>query len=1550
MKYRWVFSEGGLDIECHPIVDDDAAIDFQQQTNEVFYRAKLNGSLAFRFEFDDIIAKGYNHEHIIVLQWYDEADTTWKEVWRGRFALTDCEIDFDTKTITVQPETQDRYTNVLDHLEDEYNLLKLAPVQQPVNILIRPLLQVYALNDSSISNCIGNNTWVASCDSVGIADIANYHFSLNIERIAFVVHFNSGWTHGEQTVVLFGEPNYDYDHVIDGIHRAFYVTGKYYNTFYDEYRDMQVLAGLTQYPDESTFGLCLQVDGQTGTTMTFTFEKDNAGTSPAVYISPSITSVADANAQWDKIYSRVLLQTELSEWPLPSDTLHDLASDDMAGANLNYNKVSSALIANVVTSSTTQEEPTEWGMSYDDQYFTKPSSIFHLSPVGQSLWKYISYWYYLTAPQSTLDNVAAQRTIKDAYKVPSILLRLFQKSGMSPIAGLISRVLNGNNDYVGDAFFLCMTPKSNVISSYYDTPAQNAPITLQKMLSMLKQAYKIYWHIDENGYIHFEHISYYDNGQSYTETTPTLLVDLESQLHTNTKNNKVFGQNKVKFDKADMPELYTFGWADAQTKVFDGWQIKGLDAYVSKGQSEEKLIGDFDTDVDFVLSSPNDVSKEGFFLFACPCSGGVIHWGMDVQKFIVTDENGEQYDVSIQNADGAFYKIHNSYWRYQLPCENVNINNKNTTAITTGRFKVQSVEFADVVMAEILKNVDECMKVIRTQQGDGHIKNLSINLNSLKAKGDLVFNFIGRWYYLRGTALGASIKITINGEQVEIEVDSNSFIYRYSEPITSLTFDAADVFLVDFADTDRLENLTSADNMFNGCAELVAVDFDSKDFAAVVSANNMFKDCAALTTLICPDNSTWKPDLDFTDCPLLTADSLYDLIGFLYLYNTGTHTITPNTTMWQALDSAVQDDIIAKAQAKGWNIAIPAQYSIIGYSGASTVYVTINGLAVEIEVTGGAWHYDYNTPITSISFENDADITSVDFSLCDGLAGLTSLNDAFKNCSSLTTVIFTNCDLSNVASASDCFANCTSLATLTIPSNTWKPDVDLSATAIAYAEMSNVVSGLYTYTSGTHTITFNSTIWDALSVAQQQTIFDAAQLKWWTTNAVAVVYYIRGTSTAVTETFTLQFIDDDTQAVTTETITCAVDGNGNWEYSYMHKKIYSLSYFAQNNSTATSIDFSNSDHLTECVLLDYAFENVPNAVLDFTGCTFEKVTDCTNAFHTFVGSLSFPSATFEKATSCYQMFSSYYITSVSLPNATFAEATTALSMFGTLNASNALTSVNISNATFAACTNCFAMFRNLQSLTSVDLSSATFAMVTNCVEMFLECTALISINLSSATFASLTTAKRMFQNTTALTTLTWSNNLNLNNLQYMGQRGAHYGMFGGCGLPTIDLSGQTLPNVIDASSAFRVSATTTSINLHDATFANLQNADSIFWGYYDDARAILTSIDMTNATFEKVIYSVRTFERLKSLTNLSLSVQNTAILKTSTAANASIYAGNSPLTYQSMLNLANWVSNLTGYSAHTLTYKASAWNALSTAEQNNIDTILSGKNWTRAIA
>jgi uncharacterized protein YjbI with pentapeptide repeats len=137
----------------------------------------------------------------------------------------------------------------------------------------------------------------------------------------------------------------------------------------------------------------------------------------------------------------------------------------------------------------------------------------------------------------------------------------------------------------------------------------------------------------------------------------------------------------------------------------------------------------------------------------------------------------------------------------------------------------------------------------------------------------------------------------------------------------------------------------------------------------------------------------------------------------------------------------------------------------------------------------------------------------------------------------------------------------------------------------------------------------------------------------------------------------------------------------------------------------------------------------------------------------------------------------------------------------------------------------------------------------------------------------------------------------------------------------------------------------TSLNFAKCKFASVTNAQAAFNGLTN-----CTTIDLSEATFESATNTRQLFQNCTALTTLILTKQNTAILPTSSPSNAPMDLHWSPLTYQSMLNVANWLSDLTGYSAHTCTFKASAWNTLSAAEQATIQGILSGKNWNLATA
>ena len=476
-------------------------------------------------------------------------------------------------------------------------------------------------------------------------------------------------------------------------------------------------------------------------------------------------------------------------------------------------------------------------------------------------------------------------------------------------------------------------------------------------------------------------------------------------------------------------------------------------------------------------------------------------------------------------------------------------------------------------------------------------------------------------------------------------------------------------------------------------------------------------------------------------------------------------------------------------------------YTIEGTTGGQYVTITINGTTMQIQATSGVWQYGYNNPINSIAFTGDTGVLNVDFTNSDGLANITTLADAIKNCAALVAVDFTGCDLSNVATAADCFAGCTSLAALTIPTGTWKPDIDLSAcAAFTKAAMLAVIDGLYTYASGTHTVTFNTTAWDALSQADQQQVYNAADAKGWTTNAVAVTYVISGTSSNVngTETFNIQFIQDNAQTPDpAETITVNVDANGDWSFEYMGKKIYNLYRFAYNNTNLLTIDFSLAE-TDECISMGRANRYFDGA---FQNCT------------------------------------------------------------------------NLQTANF---TNC--LFGKLDSM------GATFA---NCPK---------------------------------LTTITFDSRTTFEYVTWCGYNDNYRGLFRGC----------TLLSSI--------------IGLDNATFKSLQQAGQMFRDCTH-----LTEINMPKATFESVIWTEGTFRGVTALTTINVPQNSTAILPTSTAADAPMHIA-LPLTYTSMLKVANWLSDLTGYTAHICTFKATAWNALTAAEQATIQGILSGKNWTLATA
>lgn len=165
----------------HPIYKDDLAKEYELETNQRFYRAKLSGKITFvRDDYDYINRQSFDNEFLYCIEKSDDGGRTWFQYFQGKFMKTDCTFTDYDKKVVVQPDAIDDYNDVLAGLEKEYNLITLAPSIQRITINKRPLIQIYVPGDSIVSCFLGGTNWEqdANATTDQNALVRTYHFAL----------------------------------------------------------------------------------------------------------------------------------------------------------------------------------------------------------------------------------------------------------------------------------------------------------------------------------------------------------------------------------------------------------------------------------------------------------------------------------------------------------------------------------------------------------------------------------------------------------------------------------------------------------------------------------------------------------------------------------------------------------------------------------------------------------------------------------------------------------------------------------------------------------------------------------------------------------------------------------------------------------------------------------------------------------------------------------------------------------------------------------------------------------------------------------------------------------------------------------------------------------------------------------------------------------------------------------------------------------------------------------------------------------------------------
>ena len=714
--------------QVKPIYSDELSIDVSKETNEEFFRKSLSGKLTFvREDFDFINSQGFESEFELRILISRNLGESFAQYWTGKFWKTDCEFNLDDKIVSVKPEVSDEYSAVLAGMDKEYDLINLAPEIQPITITKRPMIQIYVPGQSVIACFLSGMYWGTDCKEVNSeSDLVNkFHFAKVATGLvaetsgnvmprlpdAFIGRIESDMA-GRVNAFSIANDNYIYSYSYETVNEEDPITGE---SDYVTYTYWKITSGGVE--------MWSKIDRRVG----------------YIHVSPlldvTLNAVSGSGASGDvtikssttDVYSRFITDCD----KVGNVDTYELGMDDMVDNNRNYHRVVRYDFKDTIYfTGNLSKTPTKWGIYQPNQYYQEPYELgvpaFY--PVAKSAWGRMSIWFAFSVIDEIVESSGRKEyELRNAYPLSSAISVLLKTIAPSithePTEEYSQFLYSARNPIDSTAYKLFITPKSNILAGEYDQPAQKAPITLRYITDMLRDCFRCYWYI-EDGKFKIEHIQFFRNGSSYSDTPDIGIYLTKLKLPRNGKP-WAFGTSTYTYDKPDMPERYQFGWMDDVTSPFEGEPIEIESKYVEAGNIEEISVANFTSDIDYMLLNPSACSSDGFALL------GAVENGNGYKLPILKIElNLVEY--YLQNLYLAFCYLQN-YYLYDMPARYVKMNGNIIAAQGIKKQKTQDVRFPMLLDANL-------GKLVQTELGNGEIAKISLNLLSRGAKVTLKYD------------------------------------------------------------------------------------------------------------------------------------------------------------------------------------------------------------------------------------------------------------------------------------------------------------------------------------------------------------------------------------------------------------------------------------------------------------------------------------------------------------------------------------------------------------------------------------------------------------------------------------------------------------------------------------------------------------------------------------------------------------------------------------------------------------------------------------------
>lgn len=738
----------GVLANTNPIFSDKISIDKERESGEMFRRTKLNSE--FRFvgsDYDRIFNSNLDTDFEIRVYNKETNIQYATQLARGTFEKTDCKFDTDNKICTVKTNSADKYDKILAGLNDEFDLVGLAPVREKVKLAKRGILQIYFRGDNKVTNVIGNMSYEVDTKSsvlIGSSDVAveNLTETQLVNNLSFtkmnIDAFFLGLT-GEMAIEF---PNasgrYNFYDIIQkqvgsqtvSYYRYTNINGQYYVDFSDFFEGR---TGLLWRASDNTV-----VYDSHGYEIYFTWL---AGAQEKVLRQSVYAASYSGGGAYQLLYEcgslvdftkgvflRVLLDNPNPTTPM--GTIRKLTSEnDLCSFNLNYRYTMPVNISGIenkfIVSFAVQNEPTKWGVNGDGKYFVQPTPLStgdNVIPVGWNVWIPASFWFNSTSGiADTLDLYNMEWELNDAYPLWSAIKVLLAKidpnitfEGTSAYSQFLYGTISNSVILGWVKQLLYITPITNVKKTYYNQAARKGKITLKQIFDMLRATCQLYWFIDSSNRLRIEHITWFRNGGNYAQQNP--LIDLTSILSPMSRKNWSFGQNTFEYDKSALSKRYEFSWHEECSEVFDGFPIDIKNKYASKGNTEKSQATNFISDIDLIMSAPDALGDDSFALIGtdnnkrCPIQS-IGNFGMD---FIAPT-------YKMQNPYLSFYYTELAYWLYNISGNKATTSDYKKRNGNDGKLRVYAVKRAKTQSVKFPISPDKAGKegLITTALGTG---------------------------------------------------------------------------------------------------------------------------------------------------------------------------------------------------------------------------------------------------------------------------------------------------------------------------------------------------------------------------------------------------------------------------------------------------------------------------------------------------------------------------------------------------------------------------------------------------------------------------------------------------------------------------------------------------------------------------------------------------------------------------------------------------------------------------------------------------------------